>query len=95
MSGYVIITTEVKDEAMYSEFAKRVPEAVAHHGGKYLVRGGKTQPISGGWAPSRVVVIEFVSFEEAIGFLNSPELEAIRDLRDQSADFSAILVEGV
>ena len=95
MSGYVIITAEVNDETMFREFVKRVPEAVVTHGGKYLVRGGKIQTILGDWEPSRVVVIEFDSFQDAVRFMNSPELEEIRDLREESADVNTIVVEGV
>ncbi|MCE2527150.1 MAG: DUF1330 domain-containing protein [Actinomycetia bacterium] len=95
MSGYVIITAEVNDESMFREFVKRVPEAVVTHGGKYLVRGGKIQTILGDWEPSRVVVIEFDSFQDAVRFMNSPELEEIRDLREKSADVNTIVVEGV
>ena len=95
MSGYVIITADVHDETLFREFVKRVPDAVGTYGGKYLVRGGKTQTISGDWTPSRVVVIEFDSFQDAARFITSPELEEIKDLRDRSADVSTILAEGV
>ena len=95
MSGYVIVTAEVRDEPLYAEFVKRVPEAVAQHGGEYLVRGRNIEQVSGGWTTNRVVVIRFDSLEQARTFLDSPELSEIKDIRDESADVKAILVEGL
>ena len=95
MSAYVIATAKVRDEARFAEFVKRVPEAVARHGGKYLVRGGNVEQVGGDWAPGRVVVMRFDSLERARTFLDSPELSGIKDMRDQSADVKAILVEGL
>ena len=94
MTGYAIITTEVHDEARHAEFLASVTEAVEAHGGKFLVRGGKTETVAGDWKPSRVAVIEFESFEQAIRWENSSELAAIKGLRDESADVSKIIVEG-
>lgn len=95
MAGYAIITTEVRDEAKHAEFLAGVTEAVNAHGGKFLVRGGRTETVAGNWTPSRVAVIEFESYEEAIRWENSSELAAIKGLRDESADVSKIIVEGV
>jgi uncharacterized protein (DUF1330 family) len=95
MSGYVIATAEVKDESMYAEFAKRVPDIVDQHGGQYLVRGGNVEGVSGDWTPGRVIVIKFDSVEQARAFLDSPQLSDIEDMRNQSAVVNGILVEGL
>ena len=95
MAAYAIVTTEVRDEAKHAEFLAGAAETIKAHGGKFLVRGGKMETAAGDWAPGRVAVIEFGSYEEAIRWENSSELGAIKGLRDESADVSKIIVEGV
>ncbi|MDE0231960.1 MAG: DUF1330 domain-containing protein [bacterium] len=95
MLGYVIVNTEVTDEEAYAEFTDRIVGVVEAYGGKYLVRGGKTEHRYGEWQPGRVVVIEFASFEQARTFADSPEFTELRDLIDRSARARMILAEGV
>ena len=95
MLGYVIVNTEVTDEAVYAEFTDRIVDVVATYGGKYLVRGGRTEHRYGEWQPGRVVVIEFASFDQARIFADSPEFTELRDLIDRSAKAQMILAEGV
>lgn len=99
MSGYVIVTAEVGDEPLYAEVVKRAPEVVAQHGGKYLVRGGNIEQVSGGWTTNWVVVIRFDSLDRARTFLDSPEqseiLSEINNIGDELADVKIILVEGL
>ena len=95
MAAYAIILTDVRDEAKHAEFQASVAESVDAHGGRFLVRGGKSETVAGDLAPSRVAVIEFGSYEEAMGWENSSELGAIKGLRDESADVTKIIVEGV
>lgn len=42
MSVYMIIEAkEIWDQEQYGEYIKKVPQTVAHFGGKYLARGGQ------------------------------------------------------
>ena len=95
MLGYVIVNTEVTDEETYAEFTGRIVGVVEAYGGKYLVRGGRTEHRYGEWQPGRVVVIEFASFEQASAFADSPEFTELRELIDRSAKARMILAEGV
>ena len=95
MLGYVIVNTEVTDEETYADFTDRIVGVVEAYGGKYLVRGGKTEHRYGEWQPGRVVVIEFASFEQARTFADSREFTELRDLIDRSARARMILAEGV
>ena len=95
MLGYVIVNTEVTDEQVYAEFADRIAGVVATYGGKYLVRGGRTEHRYGEWQPGRIVVIEFAGFDQARTFADSPEFAGLRDLIDRSARARMILAEGV
>jgi len=95
MLGYVIVNTEVTDEEAYAEFTDRIVGVVEAYGGKYLVRGGRTEHRYGEWQPGRVVVIEFASLDQARTFADSAEFAELRDLIDRSARARMILAEGV
>ncbi len=41
-------------------------------GGKFLVRGGKTEPMSGSAPAPRVIVIQYESFDKAKEWANAP-----------------------
>ena len=43
MPAYMIVEVETTDEALMTEYRKHTPGAVAKFGGKFIVRGGKTQ----------------------------------------------------
>jgi Domain of unknown function (DUF1330) len=45
MAGYLIVRIKVKDPKSYEEYKKLAQEAVAKHGGRYLVRGGRTETL--------------------------------------------------
>ena len=95
MAGYIIVDAEITDEALFGEFAEKIVDVVDAYGGKYLVRGGAAEAITGDFAPHRVVVMEFESVERARECVNSPEYAALTDIRVASATTNMIIVEGV
>jgi uncharacterized protein (DUF1330 family) len=95
MAAYVIVELNVTDPAGFEEYRKQVPATIAQYGGRYLVRGGRCETLEGGWAPARVVVLEFPSMEAARRWYDSEEYRAPKALRLRSASGKAILVEGV
>ena len=95
MAGYIIIDEEITDETLFGEFAEKIPDVIAAHGGRFLVRGGAAETITGDFTPHRVVVIEFESVERAREYLNSTEHLDLLRIRERSATTSMILVEGV
>jgi uncharacterized protein (DUF1330 family) len=90
----MLIEANPYDEEMYSEYVKKVKPFVEKHGGKYLVRGGKTSPFTGGWDPKRLIVIEFPSMEKWAACFKSGEYRKIAPLCENSADTRAVVVEG-
>lgn len=95
MAGYIILDAEIIDPDAFVEFAERILGVVDAYGGKYLVRGGAAEVITGDFVPHRVVVIEFESAERAREFINSPEYDELSDIRLRSFISNEILVEGV
>ena len=94
MPAYMIVEVETTDEALMAEYRKHTPGLVAKFGGKFVVRGGKTRTLEGDWKPSRVVVLEFPSYEAAERFYDSPEYKPVLEMRLKAGKSKAILVDG-
>ncbi len=94
MSAYVIVEVNVTDAKLYDEYKKLVPATVEKYGGRFAVRGGTVESKEGGWAPARVVVLEFPSMEKARAWYHSPEYAPALAMRLKAANAKLILVEG-
>lgn len=95
MSVYVIADLDVKDFEELSQYAEKAPATVAAHGGRYLVRRGKSEVLEGNWKPKLLSVLEFPSWEAAKEWYHSKEYRAIIDIRKRSAPTDLVMVEGV
>ena len=95
MPAYAIFDIVVTDSERYEDYKKLAPPAIAAYGGKYLVRGGRLDVLEGDWNPSRIVVLEFPTAEQARAWIDSPEYREARALRHATATTNAILVVGV
>jgi uncharacterized protein (DUF1330 family) len=62
-------------------------------GGRFLVRGG-TREVPEGEVRSRTVVLEFPSYDAALGCYRSADYQAAKKLRDGKAEFDLVIVEG-
>ena len=51
MSAYVISEVDVRDAAGFEAYRTIAAEAIAHYGGRYLVRGGAANVAEGGPPP--------------------------------------------
>ena len=94
MPAYVIAEVEVTDQAIYDEYRKQVPATLEKYGGRFAVRGGKTEPLEGGWAPKRLVMVEFPSMEQALRWYRSPEYAPLIVLRQRASRGRLVAVEG-
>jgi uncharacterized protein (DUF1330 family) len=95
MSAYVVVQVDIKDPVRYADYKEMVPASLEKYGGKFLVRGGKTHTMEGGWAPKRFVLVEFPTVEQAKAWWDSPEYRAARDLRQATSDSQLIIAEGI
>ena len=94
MSAYVIGEIDVTDPAAYEDYRKQVLAVVTKYGGKFLVRGGKVDSKEGGWAPKRIVVLEFPSMDQAQKWYHSADYAPLIKLRQKASKGKLILVEG-
>ena len=95
MAAYVIAEIDITDPKAYEEYRDKVPGVIARYGGKYIVRGGKTEPLEGGWSPKRVAMLEFPTMEQALKWYRSPEYAPLIKLRQKASRGKMILVEGL
>ncbi|WP_066738785.1 DUF1330 domain-containing protein [Cupriavidus sp. D384] len=94
-AGLIIAYVDVTDPQQYEQYKVLSSRAMQAHGAEVLVRGGKTEPLEGQWAPTRVVVLKFPSYEAAKAFYASEEYLAARQSREHAAKMNMIVVEGV
>jgi uncharacterized protein (DUF1330 family) len=94
-AGYVIADIEVKDPEAYADYRGLSTAAAEKHGGEFLVRGGATETLEGGWQPSRFVIIRFESVEAARRWYESPDYSEARAVRQRAAESTLLLAEGI
>jgi uncharacterized protein (DUF1330 family) len=95
MPAYVIVDIDIIDSRGYEEYKKLAGATVEKYGGKYIVRGGRTEVVEGDWNPKRIVILQFDSVERAKQWLHSEEYREPRKMRHRTARANMILLEGV
>ena len=91
--GYLIGHITVTNAEAYKEYVERDTPIVEAHGGRFIVRGGRSE-VPEGEVKDRHVVVEFPSFDAAKAFYESPEYQDVLTIRQANADSDMILVEG-
>ncbi len=95
MAAYIIVEMEVTDPVGILEYRKLAEASVKAHGGRFVVRGGRTEALEGGWEPKRIVVLEFPDAGQAKRWWKSKEYAEARIIRERNARTRMILAEGV
>jgi uncharacterized protein (DUF1330 family) len=95
MAAYVVVQVDVTDPVRYEDYKRMVPTSMAKYGGRFIVRGGRTETLEGSWAPSRFVLVEFPSMERARAWWASEEYAEAKALRQATSSTEMILVEGL
>ena len=91
--AYMVVDARSSDPDRMVEYRRLAQIAVAHYGGRYLVRGAAYETLEGSWQPQRLVVLEFPSMAAARAFYDSPEYRAAREARAGVSDFDMLLAE--
>lgn len=94
MPAYVIVEIEIEDPALYEDYKKLTPASISAYGGKFIVRGAKTQSLEGDWNPQRLVVLEFPSVERATEWWSSPQYTEAKEIRQRAAKTKMLVVQG-
>ncbi|HTT46991.1 MAG TPA: DUF1330 domain-containing protein [Pseudolabrys sp.] len=91
--GYWIANVDVRNPDGYKDYVAALPDIFRKYRGRYTTRGGRTECVEGK-SRSRIVVIEFPSFEAAMTCYRSPEYAKAIALRQAAADADLIVIEG-
>lgn len=94
MKAYIVVDVEITDPVLYEEYKKLTPATLEPYGGRFVIRGGKTEALEGHWSPGRFVVLEFPSADRAKAWWNSPEYGPAKRLRQAASNTRMILAEG-
>lgn len=94
MSVYLVVDIDVADPERYQGYVAKAPDFVEKHGGRYIVRGGEPRVVEGDWHPSRFVIVEFTSRENAQAFLDDADYQSVADVRRAATNSRMILVDG-
>jgi len=94
MPAYVIVDIDIVDPVAYEQYKNLAGATVEKYGGKYVVRGGKSEVLEGDWTPKRIVILQFDSVERAKAWLNSEEYCEPKKMRHRTARSNMIVVEG-
>jgi uncharacterized protein (DUF1330 family) len=92
--AYMIGQIDVSNPQQYGEYAKLSPGIIAKYGGRFIARAGRTVTLEGTPARSRVVIVEYPSFERGQAFFSSTEYQQAKKMREGAANAQFILVEG-
>jgi uncharacterized protein (DUF1330 family) len=92
--GYVIAHATVTDPDKWAQYVARSKIALDKFGGRPIVRGGRCEIVEGNGV-TRNVVLEFPSYEAALGYAKSPDYAEARKLRQGAGSIDIVVVEGV
>lgn len=94
MAAYLIYRAAVSDAEAYAAYMARTPGIIAQFGGRFLVRGGRTETLEGEPEERRTIVVEFPDFEAAKAFYESPVYADARRLRSEVAQVQIVITDG-
>ena len=95
MAAYVVVEVEVQDKDGYETYKRMVPPSLTAYGGRFIARGGEVETLEGEWSPTRLVILEFPSVEQAKAWWSSAEYAEAKALRQATAQSRMIVVAGV
>ena len=92
--GYFFVEIEITDPAAYEAYRTSVPDIIAAHGGRILVRGEDAQPLDGVIPHRRRVIVEFDSPEAVKNFYHSDAYQAVQPIRLKASKGFVCLLTG-
>lgn len=92
--GYVVVRATVTNPEKWGEYVAKSKLALEKYEGTPIVRGGKCEVVEGTGA-QRNAILEFPSYEHALGYARSEEYAAAKALRHGAGSLDMTVVEGV
>ncbi len=91
--GYWVGHVDVTDPEGYKDYVAANAHAFRKYGGRFLVRGGRSEPVEG-TSRARAVVLEFPDYASALACYRSPEYQHAITLRHGRSLVDLVIVEG-
>lgn len=91
--GYWIAHVDVRDPDKYKHYVAALQDVLRQFGGRYVVRAGQTEVVEGK-ARSRIIVLEFPSYQVALDCYRSGEYAKAIPLRKPHADVDLMVIDG-
>ena len=91
--GYVIAHADVTNPDQWAKYAALTKIALDKFGGVPIVRGGQCEIVEGN-GTKRNVVLEFPSYEAALGYARSAEYATAKIERQGAGTLDMTIVEG-
>lgn len=95
MAAYIITYLDVTEPTSFEAYRQAAVPSLTLYQGRPLVVDGQVEVLEGMIRPQAIVVLEFETVEQAKRWYTSPEYAPTIPLRQQSAESSVILVEGM
>ena len=93
--GYVIAQITVTDPKTYPKYVALVQPTIEAFGGRFIVRGGKSESYEGTPPGNRNVVIKFPSYQAAQDWYHSDLYAEAKLLRQSASTSVQTIVEGL
>lgn len=93
MAAFVLVEVNIHDPELYESYKKLTPGSLEPFGGRFVVRGAKTESLEGDWNPERLVILEFPSVEKAKAWWSSELYSKAKDIRYRAAHSKMLVVE--
>jgi len=90
--AFAIGAHKMLDAEAFKPYAAQVPGVIAPYGCRYIARGGAVTPLAGGFAPDRLVLMEFADADAAAAFYFSDAYAPLLKIRHAATEPRFVLV---
>jgi len=93
MSAFFVATSRIKDPEKLQEYIAKAGPIIAAHKGELLAKGKAGDTLVGSNDQDIVAVAQFLDMKALKTWYNSPDYQAIIELRDQAMDMTMVTYE--
>ena len=91
--GYWIVRVDISDPVAYQDYVKANADPMAAGGGRFVVRGGRSEAPEGVWR-ARCVVVEFPTYQAALDCYKGDAYQTALKLRTKASEADFLIIEG-
>jgi len=93
MSAFFVATSKIKNPEKFQEYAKKAMPTIAAYKGELLAKGKTSETLAGSNEHDVVAITQFPDMEALKAWYNSPQYQAVIELRDQAVDMTMVTYE--